>query len=145
MAKLTNPEPLSKEVLQEFERLRAENKLRSVTANESGTGVKRLPNGVYGFTYSPFEDNFPLFDDRDLRSFESHKLADGSVFVLGFLTSEEKASFEKGSGPADIQLFPEPKGSADQLVRVPASRVLRHGENSARRGTGLEIQVRPAS
>jgi hypothetical protein len=124
MAKLTEREPLSKEAQQEFERLRAADKLRALTSDESGTGINRLPN---------------------LRSFESHKLADGTVFVLGFLTSEEKASFEKASEPTDVRLFPEPKGSADQLVRVPATRVVSHVENSARTGTGLEIQVRPAS
>jgi hypothetical protein len=103
-----------------------------------------LPNGVYGFTYSPVEENFPLFNDRDLRSFEGHKLEDSSIFLLGFLTPEDKDAFEKtGAGPT-IHLFPEPKGKADQLVRVPLRRIVRHGENSVRKGTGLELLLRPA-
>jgi hypothetical protein len=143
MAKLTNPEPLSQEVTQELERIRSAHRLRALTNTESGSGVSRLPNGVYGFTYSPAEENFPLFNDRDLRSFEGHKLDDGSIFLLGFLTPEDKASFEKaGAGPT-IHLFPEPKGSAVQLVRVPLARIARHVENSVRKGTGLELLLRP--
>ena len=144
MAKLTNPEPLSQEVTQELERLRSAHRLRAITDSESGSGVNRLPKGVYGFTYSPAEENFPLFNDRDLRSFESHKLEDGSIFLLGFLTPEDKGSFEKaGAGPT-IHLFPEPKGNAVELVRVPLARIVRHVENSVRKGTGLELLLRQA-
>jgi hypothetical protein len=144
MAKLTNPEPLSQEVNRELERMRAAQRLRALTDTESGGGVNRLPNGVYGFTYSPAEDNFPLFSDRDLRSFEGHKLEDGSIFLLGFFTPEEKAAFEKRGAEAEIHLLPEPKGNADQLVRVPLARVVRHVENSARKGTGLELFLKRA-
>ncbi len=143
MANLTNPEPLSQEVNRELERIRAAHRLRALTDTESGGGVNRLPNGVYGFTYSPAEDNFPLFNDRDLRSFEGHKLEDGSIFLLGYLTSEEKAAFGKPGSEAAIHLLPEPKGNADQLVRVPLGRVARHVENSARKGAGLELYLRP--
>ena len=142
MAQLTNPEPLSREMTQELERIRATYRLRALTEAESGSGVDRLPNGVFGFTYSPAEDNFPLFNDRDLRSFETHKLEDGSVFLLGFLTPEEKGAFEKAGAQPTIHLFPEPKGPADQLVRVPLARIVRHVENSARKGTGLELLLR---
>jgi len=144
MAKLTNPEPLPQEVTQELERIRSAHRLRALTDTESGSGVNRLPNGVYGFTYSAAEENFPLFNDRDLRSFETHKLEDGRIFLLGFLTPEDEASFEKTAAGPTIHLFPEPKGNALQLVRVPLARVVRHVENSARKGTGLELLLRPA-
>ena len=143
MAKLTNPEPLSQEVTQELERIRSAHRLRALTDTESGSGVNRLPNGVYGFTYSPAEENFPLFNDRDLRSFEGHKLEDGGILLLGFLTPEDEETFEKtGAGPT-IHLFPEPKGKAVQLVRVPLARIVRHVENSVRKATGLELLLRP--
>lgn len=140
MAKLTNPEPLSPELTDAFEKIRAERKLRALSFEESGTGVHRLPKGVFGFTYSPAEDNFPLFKDRDLRSFESHKLDDGRVVLLGFLTGEERARLESSS-KTRIHLFPEPKDQAVELVTVPMSRVLSHVENSARTGTGLALDI----
>lgn len=141
MAKLTNPEPLTQEVHRAFEKLRSEHGVRALTADESGSGVNRLPGGVFGFTYSPAEDDFPLFQERELRSFEGHKLADGSVLLLGFLTPEERDTFETAKGQATVHLFPEPKERADQLVCVPMKRVLSHVENSARRGTGLELEI----
>jgi hypothetical protein len=141
MANLTNPEPLSQEAQRAFAELRASHQLRALTASEDGSGVNRLPGGVFGFTYSPVEDNFPLFNDRDLRSFETHKLADGRVLLLGFLTKEEAKSFEAATSETTIHLFPEPKGEATELVRVPLPRVVRHVESSARRGTGLELLV----
>ena len=144
MAKLTNPEPLPQEATQQLERLRSAHRLRALTDSESGSGVNQLPKGVYGFTYSPAEENFPLFSDRDLRSFEGHKLEDGSIFLLGFLTPEDNGAFEKTGEEPTIHLFPEPKGNANQLVRVPLARIVRHTENSVRKGTGLELLLRPA-
>jgi hypothetical protein len=143
MAKLTNPEPLPQEATRELERIRSAHRLRALTETESGSGVNRLPNGVYGFTYSPAEENFPLFNDRDLRSFESHKLEDGSIFLLGFLTPEDQEAFEKTGGAPTIHLFPEPKGKAVHLACVPLARIVRHVENSVRKGTGLELLLRP--
>jgi hypothetical protein len=143
MANLTNPEPLSPEVQRAFESLRSSQKLRALTASEDGSGINRLPGGVFGFTYSPVENNFPLFNDRDLRSFETHKLADGRVLLLGFLTRDELKPFEESGSETTIHLFPEPKGEATELVRVPLARIVRHAENSARRGTGLELLLGP--
>jgi hypothetical protein len=144
MAKLTNPEPLPLEAQRAFEEIRRRHGLRALAEDENGTGVDGLPGGVYGFTYSAMETNFPLFSDRDLRSFETHKLTDGSVFLLGFLTPDETEAFEKTQSTT-IHLFPEPHGAADRLVRVPALRVQSHVENSARKGTGLELRIGPRS
>ncbi len=141
MAKLTNPESLATDVQQAFEALRSEHKLRSVTDEESGTGVDRLAKGVYGFTYSPAVENFPLFKERDLRSYEGHKLSDGSVLLLGFLTAAEKQTADEASGTGTIHLFAEPKDNATELVRIPMKRVKRSVEHSQRGNKGLEIEL----
>jgi hypothetical protein len=143
MANLTNPEPMAKEVLAAFETLRSAHRLRALTDAEDGSGIDRLPGGVFGFTYSPAENGFPIFNDRDLRSFETHKLEDGSVYLLGFLSSEEKEVLDETREQATIHLFPEPRGKATELVRVPLRRIVSHVENSARRGTGFEIVIAP--
>lgn len=144
MAELQDPEPLTADVERAFEEIRTSHGLRPLTEDESGSGVDRLPNGVYGFTYSPALENFPLFRSRDLRSYEGHKLADGSVLLLGFLTAEEKDVLDTTTETATIHLFPEPKGDATDLVIVPLSRVLDHVEYSQRSGQGLELTVGPA-
>jgi len=45
----------------EQEGLRAAHQVRLVAPAEEGTGIKQLPVGVYGFTYSPGLDSAPLF------------------------------------------------------------------------------------
>jgi hypothetical protein len=58
------------------------------------------------------------------------------------LTPDQKDAFA-GAQPATLFLFPEPKGNADRLVRIPMSRVTSYVENSARKGTGFELKVSP--
>ena len=58
----------------EQEQLRETHGVRVVADTEEGTGVDKLPGGVYGFTYSPGLLNAPLFAVRRYRSYEIHKL-----------------------------------------------------------------------
>lgn len=145
MANLQNPEPLAQDVIRAFEEIRSAHELRPVTDEESGSGIDNLPAGVYGFTYSPALENFPLFKERDLRNYEGHKLKDGSVVILGFLTPDDKRTFEETTENATIHLFAEPKGDANELVNVPMSRVAGHVEYSQRGAMGLELTISAAS
>jgi hypothetical protein len=125
----------------QLEELRTKNRVRALTEEESGTGIDRLPSGVYGFTYSPLADNYPLFKDRDLRSYESHKLPDGSALLLGFITQGESMQLEAGRQSVTLRLFSEPTGDASLFVAVPTDRVQSHTEHSQRGDKGLEMQV----
>ena len=127
----------------QLEELRAKNKVKVLTEEESGTGIDRLPSGVYGFTYSPLSDNFPLFKERDMRCYEAHKLPDGSALLLGFITQGESMQFEAGRESVTIHLFAEPTGEASLFVAVPTARVQSHTEHSQRGDKGLEVQVGP--
>jgi hypothetical protein len=144
MADLQNPDSLAKDVQRAIDEIRSTHKLRPLTEEESGAGVDSLPKGVYGYTYSPALENFPLFTARDLRCYEGHKLADGSVVLLGYLTAEEKKTFDSASDKATIHLFAEPTGDVDELVSVPMTRVLGHVEYSQRGGKGLELSISAA-
>jgi hypothetical protein len=42
-----------------------------------------------------------------------------------------------------FHLFSEPKGEANELVRVPLARIVSHVEDAARTGTGVELLVGP--
>ena len=141
MADLQNPDSLTQDVQRAFEEIRSAHQLRPLTEDESGDGVDNLPKGVYGFTYSPALENFPLFKARDLRCYEGHKLADGSVVLLGFLTADEKQKLENTAEKATIHLFAEPTGDVDELVSLPMSRILSHVEYSQRGGKGLEVSI----
>jgi hypothetical protein len=125
----------------QLEEFRTKNKVRALTEEESGTGIDRLPSGVYGFTYSPLADNYPLFKARDSRTYESHKLTEGSAVLLGFITQGESMQLEAGRESVTLHLFPEPTGEASRFVAVPTDRVLSHTEHSQRSEKGLELQV----
>src|SRR5262245_21657263 len=66
------------------EALRIAHQVRLVAPIEEGNSVSHLPGGVYGYTYSPGLSGAPLFAVRRYRSYETHKLPSGDVFVIGF-------------------------------------------------------------
>lgn len=127
----------------EQEGLRARHKVRVVVDVEEGFGVDALPPGIYGFTYSPALPNAPLFSERRFRSFETHKLADGEVLIVGFVSSDAAAALD-ASGDVEIQLQPEPEPGADVLVTIPYSRIRHHRQYAVRTDHGLALKVGPA-
>jgi hypothetical protein len=66
------------------ELLREAHQVRVVSDQEEGTGVNALPGGVYGFHLSPGLASAPLFAIRRYRSYETHKLPSGAIFIVGF-------------------------------------------------------------
>ena len=129
----------------EIEELRTKHQVKLVSDEDEGTGVDRLPGGVYGFTYSPAADNFPLFKKQERSCYETHKLPDGSALLIGYLTKEEADTLDTTKESAVIHLFPGPKEQATTLVILPMSRVVGYKEHSQREGKGLEVRVGPAS
>ena len=138
---MTNPAPINP-VPGEEHRLafRKKHQVRLVTEEEEGFGVHRLPNGVYGYTFAPGLDKAPLFRAHKYQSFEAHKLADGTVVLIGFVTSEAAKRIETFE-PAKLRLRPEPGEDAVVAVAVPLWRIQRHKEYSTRDGKGLEIEL----
>ena len=127
------------------ETLRTVHRVRLVAEAEEGTGVNALPDGVYGFTYSPGLPNAPLFTVRRYRSFETHKLASGEVFIIGFVTREASGQMTASNSEVLVQLQPEPEGGADTLVAVPYSRILHHRQYAAPNQHGFAVTLKPVS
>src|SRR5687767_15466707 len=98
------------------EEIRASHRVRLVSEREEGTSVNALPPGVYGFTYSPGLPNAPLFAVRRYRGYETHKLPNGEIFIIGFATSDGAAQLSSTTGDVTIQAQPEPEESAMLLV-----------------------------
>ena len=113
------------------ETLRSTDGVRVVTTEEEGMGVNALPGGVYGFTYSPALPNAPLWAVRRYRSYETHKLADGEVFVIGFADAATAAQLESAAGEQTIQIQPgaggqrEPAREDSVLAHQPSSSIRR--------------------
>lgn len=120
--------------------LREKHGVRLVTEQEEGFGIHRLPNGVYGFTYATGLDEAPLFQQHRYQSFEVHKLSDGTVVLLGFVSPETARQIDDYQ-PVQFRLRPEPAAGAAVAVALPLWRIQRQKEHSARDGQGLEVHL----
>jgi hypothetical protein len=124
------------------EALRAAHQVRLVAEAEEGTGIDRLPGGVYGFTYAPGLPGGPLFALPRFRSYETHKLPSGEVFVIGFASPEHARALSTAEREVTVRIHPEPKPGCDRLVTIPYSRICHHKQYSAPNQDGLTVTVR---
>ncbi len=124
--------------------LREQHQVRLVTAAEEGSGIDALPNGVYGFTYSPGLVNAPMWSVRRFRSYETHKLADGTTFLIGFATPEMAANIDTAQAEMTIVVHPEPAPGTDVLVQIPYARIARHRQHSAPNDGGFHVTLHAA-
>jgi len=106
----------------DVEQLRASNQVVLVSQDDAGRRWSKIANGVYGFTYTPASEDGGLFISRPRQCFEVHKLADGSLHIVGF-TTPERATRLKSSGAQDLEIYPDPRGLHTSLVTVAQSRI----------------------
>jgi hypothetical protein len=125
--------------------LREAHQVRVVSEEEEGTGVNALPGGVYGFTYSPGLQSAPLFAIRRYRSYETHKLPSGDVFVVGFAKPDVARELSTASQEMALQIHPQPEGDYQTLVTIPYSRIHHHRQYAAPNQDGFTVTVRPAT
>ena len=125
------------------ELLRTAHQVRIVSSQEEGNSVSALPGGVYGYTYSPGLTGAPLFAVRRFRSFETHKLASGDVYVIGFAKSDDARSVSTASEEMTLQLHAQPEGEYETLVTIPYARIKQHRQYAAPNQDGFTVTVRP--
>jgi hypothetical protein len=126
-----------------IEPLREEHAVRLVTKAEEGSGVNALPGGVYGYTYSPALPNAPLFADARYRSYETHKVASGEVYVIGYATPQDAGRIGAATEDVTVRIQPQPEGACDTLVRIPYSRIRRHRQYAAPNQDGFTVTLAP--
>jgi hypothetical protein len=125
--------------------LRATHQVRIVSSEEEGTGVNALPGGVYGYTYSPGLPSAPLFAVRRYRSYETHKLPSGEVFVIGFAKGDAARQLSTAAEEMTLQIHPQAEGEYDTLVTIPYSRIRQHRQYAAPNQDGFTVTALPAS
>jgi hypothetical protein len=130
-------------VTPEQEALRQRNQVRIVDAAEEGSGVNVLPNGVFGFTYSPALPNAPLFAARRYRSYETHKTSAGDVFVIGFASAEDATRLQSSLEDVTILIQPQAEENRTTLVEIPYSRIRHHRQYAAPNQHGFTVTVTP--
>ena len=124
------------------EAVRVSHGVRVVSDGEEGTGVNALPGGVYGYTYSPGLPNAPLFAVRRYRSYETHKLANGDVFVIAYADAETARQIETSAGDVTVRVHPEPQESAGVLVQIPYARIRQHRQYASPNQDGFLVTLR---
>jgi hypothetical protein len=125
------------------ELLRTAHQVRIVSSQEEGNSVSALPGGVYGYTYSPGLTGAPLFAVRRFRSFETHKLPSGEVYVIGFAKSDVARSVSTASEEMTLQIHAQPEGEYETLVTIPYARIKQHRQYAAPNQDGFTVTVRP--
>ncbi len=125
------------------EQLRTTHGVRVVSQAEEGESVTALPGGVYGFTYSPGTTAAPLFAVRRYRSYEAHKLANGELMLIGFVSPDVARQIESATEDVTFQLQPDPEPGQDVLAAIPYSRIRRHKQVSAPNQHGFTATVMP--
>jgi len=124
------------------QKLREERHLRPISREEEGLPVREVAAGVYGFTYSPAFDATPLFSNAAYRTFEFHKLADGSVELVGYVTTEDQhrlAAAHEGL----ISVYPGPWQTADRPISIALDRLVRSSRTPLRdEGCPYRIELR---
>jgi hypothetical protein len=125
------------------EALRMAHQVRLVASAEEGNSVSDLPGGVYGFTYSPGLPGAPLFAVRRYRSYETHKLPSGDVFVIGFAKPEVARTLSTATDEITLQIHPQPEEDYSTLVTIPYSRIRHHRQYAAPNQDGFTVTVKP--
>ena len=123
------------------EALRQAHQVRLVAEGEEGTGVNALPGGVYGYTYSPGLPNAPLFAARRFRSYETHKLTSGEVFVIAYADAETARQIEHSVADVTVRVHAEPREHMSVLVRIPYARIRQHRQYAAPNQDGFLVTL----
>lgn len=126
------------------EQIRVSHGVRPVGDSEEGTGVDALPGGVYGYTYSPGLPNAPLFAVRRYRSYETHKLANGEVFVIAYADAGTAEQIASGAAEVTVGVHPEPNPDAGIIVMIPYSRIRQNRQHAAPNQDAFTVTLGPA-
>ena len=125
----------------EQEQLRTAHSVRPVMGSEEGTGVNRLPGGVYGFTYSPGLPNAPLFAVRRYRSYEIHKLSTGDAFVIAFADADTARQIASAVSDVNVRVHSDATDTAAVLVKIPYARIRHHRQYAAPNQDGFMVTL----
>lgn len=108
--------------------LRSKYELRLLDPAESQLRISEIPRGVYGFTspYGVKYGNPHLWRFANTRrSFEIHKLSDGTVYVVGFIGSDTAKQLKLDKRPKDFQftLYADQWAKSQEIISLPLSQL----------------------
>ena len=80
---------------------------------------------------------------RRYRSYETHKLASGEIYIIGFATADDSRALSTATAEMTLQIHPQPEGNHDVLVTIPYSAIRRHRQYAAPNQDGFTVTVMP--
>ena len=125
------------------EEMRRRASLRPISDKEEGWNIRRLPEGIYGFTGAPASEELPLFVAPIYQCFEVQKLIGGEICHVGYVTEAEFQQYQQGLGSMVMDLYPEPYGASTKLISVPRSRTDRTRSPTRDRGNAMKMDIAP--
>ena len=128
-----------------LEDLRLHHQVRPLRVVEETCGLKKLPTGIYGFTLLPARMDAPVWKTNSHDLFEVHKMADGSILMVGFASPETAIAMETVREKVEVKLFASPTPEASVLVCIPLSHVMRGKQRRSRQDNVLELEIEPPS
>jgi hypothetical protein len=128
----------------DHETMRVRHEVTPMKPEDEGYSRGRLPNGVFGFTDSPAEKDGGFFSKGGYSVFEVHKLHDGSVSILGYVTPQEAELLNAGVQNVEFSLYPSPNENSGQLIAIPSGRIVKAKPVSYIDVTHLPLIVGPA-
>jgi len=129
----------------QLEALRQQKQLMLVGPELEGTPLAALPDNIYGFTSSPLNESTPLFKKRIFQSWEVHKLADGQVQMLVYVSPQQASQIRSATEPLDVNVYPEPHGEATELIELRLERISRAKPASRQDGNYIPVHLDPAN
>ncbi len=125
----------------QLERLRAENQVQPMSREKDGFSAADQDNGAFGHTSSPFAQEAPMFQRKIHQSFECHKLPDGSLHLIGFVTPAESGAIKTGREAIDLKLYPDPHAESTHAVSLPLERLAQVKAPSRDEGNFMRLRV----
>ncbi|HWP99428.1 MAG TPA: hypothetical protein VNK92_03055 [Vicinamibacterales bacterium] len=125
------------------EALRAAHQVRPLTKEEEGTGIDRLPAGVFGFTHALGVDDAPLFARHLSLSFEVHRL-EGRALLVAFAGRDDAERIRISRETFHATVYPAMHDGAPELVTIDWARLhlVRRSAVPRERG-GIEVEILP--
>jgi len=111
-----------------------------VKAENEGFALVKQPAGTFGFSYAPL-DECPVFAKQSFQVFEVQKRADGSRWVVAYVTPEHEVLIASDQEPIEVTLYPEPFEKATQLVAVQLERVIKKKPTSRIDGNYIQATL----
>jgi hypothetical protein len=115
-----------------------------ITRELEGTGVRRVPSGIYGFTFAPATES-PLFANRAVQSYEVHKAADGVTYLLAFVTRAQAADIQAAKKTLDLKIYPDPYQDSTEMVCLNVAAVHTKRLATHEPGNAQQVTIEPAS